>query len=64
MAVKTSNAATRVLAVIDLVAEHQPVRISELAKLLDEDRSAIQRAVATIAEAGWIRPAADAPSQW
>lgn len=64
MPVKTSQAAARVLAVLDLIAKHQPVRISGLAKLLGDDRSAIQRAVATLAEAGWIRPAAGTPALW
>lgn len=60
MPVKTSHAAARVLATFDLVAEHQPIGISALAKLLDDDRSAVQRAVATLAKAGWIRPASGA----
>lgn len=64
MPVKPSHAAARVLAVLDLVAEHQPVRISALTKLLGDDRSAVQRAVATLAEAGWIRAPSDTPALW
>ena len=47
MAVKASQSATRVLAALEAVAAHQPVGISALAKLLQDDRSAVQRAVAT-----------------
>jgi IclR family acetate operon transcriptional repressor len=56
MAVKRSRSASRVLAVLDAVAAHQPVGVSALAKLLDADKSATQRALMTLADDGWIRP--------
>jgi IclR family acetate operon transcriptional repressor len=38
--------------------------VSALAKLLADDRSAVQRAVATLADAGWIRVAPEPPARW
>lgn len=64
MAVKRSQSASRVLSVLELVAAHQPVGVSALAKLLGDDRSAVQRAVMTLADDGWIRLAPEAPARW
>jgi IclR family acetate operon transcriptional repressor len=64
MAVKRSQSATRVLSIFELVAAHQPIGVSALAKLTGEDRSAVQRAVLTLADAGWIRLAPDPPVRW
>ena len=43
MAVKWSQSASRVLAVLEKIAEYQPVGISQLVRLLDADKSAVQR---------------------
>jgi IclR family acetate operon transcriptional repressor len=64
LAVKRSQSASRVLSVFELVAAHQPIGVSALAKLLDDDRSAVQRAVMTLADAGWIRMAPEPPVRW
>lgn len=64
MAVKRSQSATRVLSVLELVAARHPIGVSALAKLLDDDRSAVNRAVMTLADAGWIRPAHGAGARW
>lgn len=64
LAVKRSQSASRVLSVLELVAQNQPVGVSALARLLHDDRSAVQRAVMTLADAGWIRPAAEPPMRW
>lgn len=64
MAVKRSQSASRVLSIFELVSAHQPIGVSALAKLLDDDRSAVQRAVATLADAGWIRLAPEPPVRW
>jgi IclR family acetate operon transcriptional repressor len=53
-----------VLAVFETVAEHQPIGVTELAQRLDADKSAIQRALATLAEDGWIRIAAGRPGRY
>ena len=57
MAVKALRSATRVLSVLEAVASLQPVGLAAVARHLDEDKSAVQRALATLAEDGWIRPA-------
>jgi len=64
MAVKQVQSAARVLATFEALAHHQPVGVGALARVLDDDKSAVQRALMTLAEAGWIRrtPADDA--QW
>jgi IclR family transcriptional regulator, acetate operon repressor len=54
MAVKQVKSATRVLATFEAVAEHQPIGVSALSRLLDDDKSALQRALMTLADAGWI----------
>ncbi|CAN7272645.1 IclR family transcriptional regulator [Phenylobacterium sp. LjRoot225] len=64
MAVKRSQSASRVLSVLELIASRQPIGVSALAKLLDEDKSAVQRAVMTLADAGWIRVAPEPPTRW
>jgi IclR family acetate operon transcriptional repressor len=64
LAVKRSQSATRVLSVLELVAARHPIGVSALAKLLEDDRSAVNRAVLTLADAGWIRPAHGAASRW
>jgi IclR family transcriptional regulator, acetate operon repressor len=64
MAVKAVRSATRVLAVLEAVAELQPVGLGAVARHLDEDKSAVQRALATLAEDGWIRPVGTEPPRW
>lgn len=64
MAVKPSHSAARVLSVLEQVALRQPIGVSALAKLLGEDKSAVQRAVVTLADAGWIRVAPEPPTRW
>jgi DNA-binding IclR family transcriptional regulator len=64
VSVKRSQSATRVLAALETIAHHQPVGTTELARLLDDDKSAVQRAIMTLADSGWIRPAAGSPTRW
>jgi len=64
MSVKRSQSAARVLAVLECVARHQPIGVSELARTLEADKSAVQRAVMTLADSGWIRLAAGTPGKW
>lgn len=64
MSVKPSRSATRVLTVLEAVSELQPVGLAELARHLDEDKSAVQRALATLAGDGWIRPTGTRPPRW
>lgn len=64
MSVKRSRTAARVLAVLEGIARHQPIGVSELARLLDTDKSAIQRAIMTLADDGWIHAAPTKPTRW
>lgn len=64
MAVKQVQSAARVLAAFEALAEHQPVGVSALARLLDDDKSAVQRALLTLAEAGWIARTGADLGQW
>jgi DNA-binding IclR family transcriptional regulator len=64
VAVKRSQSAARVLAVLEGVARHQPVGVSELARALSADKSAVQRAIMTLADEGWIRAASATQGKW
>lgn len=54
MALKRSQSGTRMLAVLEEVARNQPVSSAELVRILDGEKSAVQRSVATLVDAGWI----------
>ncbi len=64
MAVKRSQSAARVLKVFEAIANHQPIGVSELAKRIDADKSAVQRDIMTLADSGWIRMAVGSPTRW
>jgi DNA-binding IclR family transcriptional regulator len=64
MAVKRSRSATRVLAVLETIARQQPIGVSALARSLGADKSAVQRAIMTLADQGWVCMASTTPSKW
>jgi len=64
MAVKRSSSAARMLKVFECTAALQPIGVSALARELNADKSAVQRDLMTLADAGWIRAAASGSSQW
>lgn len=64
IAVKTISGLTRGLRVIEAVAAHQPIGLTALSRLLDVDKSAMQRTLATLHEAQWIHPVGEAPPRW
>lgn len=64
MAVKRIQSAARVLTVLETIAQNQPLGVSELSRLLNDDKSAIQRAVMTLADEGWIRQTTNTPIKW
>ena len=64
MSVKPLQSVQRALEVLEAVAEHQPVGVGELSRLLDADKSAVQRALVTLHAVGWIRPATGGPTAW
>lgn len=48
----------------EAIAAHQPVGVSALARLLDADKNAVQRAIVTLAESGWIAAAPGPMTRW
>ena len=64
MTVKPVRAGERVLATLEALAEHQPIGVGALARVLDDDKSAVQRALVTLAATGWIRPVAGDQTRW
>lgn len=58
------NSVRKALAVLEAVADHQPVGVSELASTLKQPKTSVQRALETLHEAGWIRPAAGERTRW
>ncbi|MDH6677017.1 IclR family acetate operon transcriptional repressor [Rhodococcus sp. LBL1] len=64
ISVKTLGTLARGLRVIEAIAAHQPIGLTELSRVLDEDKSALQRTLATLHDAGWIRPLPDSPPRW
>lgn len=64
VAVKTIRSAERVFAALEMLAEHEPIGVGALARLLDEDKSAVQRALVTLARTGWIRAVPGEPTRW
>ncbi|TDD84405.1 IclR family transcriptional regulator [Actinomadura darangshiensis] len=59
MAVKPLSGVSRALDVVEAVAAHQPVGVTELARLLGQDKSAVQRSLVTLHASKWIRPVDD-----
>ena len=59
MAVKHVQSAARVLAAFEALAEHQPIGVGALSRILDDDKSGVQRALMTLADAGWIERVGD-----
>ncbi|MFE0426622.1 IclR family transcriptional regulator [Streptomyces sp. NPDC058953] len=52
------------LRTLEEVAERPPVGVAELARALGLPKSSTQRALVTLHEAGWIRPAPGTPTRW
>ncbi len=64
MAVKRIKSAAKLLATFEAIAEHQPIGVGALARLLDADKSAQQRAIMSLADEGWIQAAPGEPTKW
>ncbi|WP_336066431.1 IclR family transcriptional regulator [Nitratireductor rhodophyticola] len=58
------NSVRKALLVLEAVADHQPVGVSELASQLAQPKTSVQRALATLRDAGWIRPSAGERTRW
>jgi IclR family acetate operon transcriptional repressor len=53
-----------VLTLLETIANHQPMGVRALAKLLNQDKSAVHRALMTLADQGWIRTTSQPPVRW
>jgi IclR family transcriptional regulator, acetate operon repressor len=58
------NSLLKSIEIIETVAEHQPVGVSELAKLLAMPKSSVHRVLMTFQEAGWLRQASGEVTRW
>ncbi len=50
--------------VLEAVADHQPAGVGQLARTLQLPKSTVQRALWSLHEAGWIRPAPGEVTRW
>ena len=64
MSVKPIRSAMRALEALEVIARHQPIGVGELARQLEDDKSAVQRTLVTLAGSGWIRALPDGPTRW
>lgn len=64
MSAKPSQTGARILKVLETLANHQPIGTRALARILDDDKSAVHRAIATLANEGWVRRARRKPGEW
>lgn len=51
-------------AVLETVAERQPVGLSETARLTGLPKTTVLRCLATLHETGWLLPSTDGRSEW
>jgi len=54
----------RSLRVLELVAEHQPVGVNEMARLVDLPPTTVQRILTTLRDAGWIAATGEPMTRW
>jgi IclR family acetate operon transcriptional repressor len=52
------------LKVFEAIAQAQPIGVSALARMLGADKSAVQRDLMTLSDAGWIRPVGGSGGRW
>ena len=52
------------LNILDAVADHQPIGLSDLARRLELPKSTVQRSLVTLADLGWIRPETGEQPRW
>jgi IclR family transcriptional regulator, acetate operon repressor len=62
--VKVLQTVDRALAVLDLVAERQPIGVSQVARAMQLDKSAAQRILVSLQNGGWIRGDGSTPVRW
>ena len=59
MAVKEIRSVHNACVLVEAIAEHQPVGVSDLARVTGLDKSAAQRIAVTLDRAGWLRQSPD-----
>ena len=62
--VKEVQSVRNACALLETVAAHQPIGVSELSRLTGIDKSAVQRLAVTLHAAGWLQPHARPPTRW
>jgi DNA-binding IclR family transcriptional regulator len=62
--VKAIRSVQNACAVIDAVADRQPIGVSELARLTGLDKSAVHRIATTLHGSGWLTRAAGPTTRW
>ena len=64
MPVKPLRSVERALTVLEAIGAHMPIGVAALARLLDEDKSALQRVLVTLHGCGWIAPTDEDYTRW
>lgn len=64
MAVLKNQSAELVIKVLETVAEHQPIGVGDLARVMGQTKSSLQRALVTLNGCKWIRMAPGKPTRW
>lgn len=63
MPVLKNQSAELVIKVLETVAEHQPIGVADLSRMMGETKSSLQRALVTLADCKWIRKAGNS-TRW
>ena len=59
-----TNSVVSAFRVLETVADHQPIGLSELTRLVDLPKSTVQRFLLTCKEIGWLKPSVTQPVRW
>src|SRR3981189_1131083 len=54
----------RGLQMLEVVSEHQPIGVGELARMLKLPKSTVQRTLVSLAQAGWLEHAGSERTRW
>jgi len=60
----TLQSVTTALEVFEIVALHQPIGVSDLARRIGIGKSTVQRCLVTLQAAGWLRPEPGLQTRW
>jgi IclR family transcriptional regulator, acetate operon repressor len=64
MTVRSVQAVSNALLVIEAITREQPVGVSQLARTTGLDKSLVQRLLITLNDSGWIVPSSGTPRRW